>query len=97
MPNQVVVFHMDGCPACKEYVPRFKRTALRYRNHLNIQSANISRADKRIQDAAVKYRIHAVPTTLVLDEHDKAIKRVTGAIETEQIEALLKLAAGEKP
>lgn len=92
--NQVVVFYQDGCPACHEYVPRFRRIAVKYRNHLNIQVANLNRAVKRVQDAAVAYKITGVPTTLVLDPGDKVIKRKVGAITDRQIEALLASAAG---
>lgn len=93
--NQVVVFYQDGCPACHEYLPRFKRQAVRYRAHLNIQTANLNRADRRIQDAATAYKVEAVPTTLVLDAEDKVIKRRKGAITDAQIAALFAFAAGE--
>lgn len=91
--NQVVVFYQDGCPACHEYVPRFKRIAVKYRSHLNIQVANLNRAVKRVQDAAVAYKITSSPTTLVLDANDKVIKRKVGAISDAQIEKLLADAA----
>jgi thiol-disulfide isomerase/thioredoxin len=58
--NQVVVFHQSGCPACAEYLPRFRRVAVKYRAHLNIQTPNVDRSDKRIQDAAIAYKINAI-------------------------------------
>lgn len=93
--NQVVVFHMSNCPACKRYLPRFKRQAVKYRAFLNIQTVNVSTADKRIQDAAQKFEIKAVPTTLVLDEKDNILKRLVGDVDDKKIEALLASAAGE--
>lgn len=92
--NQVVVFHQSGCPACSEYLPRFRQIAVLYRAHLNIQTPNLNRADKRIQDAAITYKITAVPTTLVLDADDKVLKRATGALPKAQITKLFEFAAG---
>jgi thiol-disulfide isomerase/thioredoxin len=90
--NQVVVFHQTSCSACEDYLPRFKRIAVKYRAHLNIQIANLNRADRRIQDAASTYKISGVPTTLVLDATDKVIKRMVGAISDKQIESLFTFA-----
>lgn len=84
--NQVVVFHQTACPACEDYIPRFKRIAVRYRAHLNIQIANLAHATKRVQDAAEHYSVTAIPTTLVLDANDKLLKRTVGAITDKQIE-----------
>ena len=93
--NQVVVFHQSGCPACSEYLPRFKRIAVKYRSQLNIQTPNVNRADKRIQDAAVAYKITAVPTTVVLDANDKLLKRAVGSLSEAQIAKLFEFAAGK--
>jgi len=94
--NQVVVFYQGGCPACHEYLPRFRRLAVKYRNHLNIQTANLDHASRRIQDTAINYKITAVPTTLMLNSKDELIKRRVGAISDAQIEALLTAAAAQR-
>lgn len=91
--NQVVVFHQHGCPACAEYLPRFRRIAPKYRAFLNVQIANLDRADRRIQDAAMAFKITGVPTTLVLDANDKVVKRSVGAVTDEQIVKLFEFAA----
>lgn len=85
---------MTGCDPCKEYLPRFKRLAHEYQSRLHIRVVNIATADKRAQDAAIKFKVKATPTTLVLDSQDKILKRETGAITNKKIEALLKFAAG---
>jgi thiol-disulfide isomerase/thioredoxin len=92
MPNQVVVFHQTGCPACHDYLPRFKRFAVKYRSHLNIQVANLARAEKRIQDAALAYKITSIPTTLVLDANDKVLKRKVGSLSDKQMEEIFAFA-----
>jgi hypothetical protein len=68
---------------------------VKYRAHLNIQTPNVDRSDKRIQDAAVAYKITAVPTTLVLDQDDKVLKRATGALTEAQITKLFELATSK--
>lgn len=95
MPNQVVVFHQHGCPACSDYLPRFRKIAPKYRAFLNIQIADLNRAVKKIQDAAITYKIRGVPTTLVLDADDKVLKRAVGALSNEQIVKLFEFASAQ--
>jgi thiol-disulfide isomerase/thioredoxin len=90
--NQIVVFHMRGCPACKEYLPRFKAIAAKYKDLVVTATPNVDKADKRIQDAATKYKVTAAPTTVVLDANDKLKKRVVGGIDNGSIEALFAFA-----
>jgi thiol-disulfide isomerase/thioredoxin len=92
--NQVIVFHMCGCKPCKEYLPRFKRSAVKYRSRLHLRTIDVATSDKRIQDIAIKFRIQATPTTLVLDPNDKVIKRKIGGLTDEDIEKLLIFAVG---
>jgi thioredoxin-like negative regulator of GroEL len=90
--NQVVVFHMRSCEPCREYLPRFKKQAVKYRSHLHIRTIDVSVADKRVQDVAIQFKIDATPTTLVLDENDIVLKRKTGGIADKEIEKLLDFA-----
>ena len=91
--NQVVVFHMKSCAPCREYLPRFKRQAVRYRSHLHIRTIAIDVSDKRVQDVAIQFKIDATPTTLVLDEKDVVLKRKAGGISDAEIDKLLAFAA----
>jgi thiol-disulfide isomerase/thioredoxin len=90
--NQVVVFHADGCPACHDYLPRFKRIAVKYRPFISIKSGNVSRASKEIQEAADKYKIKNVPTTLILNERGEVIKKAIGSLENAEITKLFEAA-----
>ncbi len=95
MANQVLVFHQaESCGHCQEYLPRFKRAALPYKDKLQIRSINLNRADRAIQDAGQKFKIRAVPTTIVIGENDRVLRRAEGNIPDAQIAKLLKLAAG---
>lgn len=93
--NQVIVFHMRGCEPCREYLPRFRRLAVKYRSHLHIRAIDVSVADKRVQDVAIQFSIDATPTTLVLDEKDVVLKRKTGGITDKEIAKLFEFAAKE--
>lgn len=92
MSKQIVVFHQHGCPACTQYVPRFKRIGVKYRALINIQLANLSKADKKMIDAATRYKINAVPTTLVLDG-ERVVRRVEGSVDDSEIRALFEAVA----
>ena len=96
MPNRVIVFHQSrSCSHCKEYLPRFKKAILPYKGKLDIRSIDLDKSDKTNQDAAVALKIHAVPTTLVLGNNDKVLKRKEGGISDAEIAKLLKFASGE--
>lgn len=86
----VVVFHMHGCPACSDYLPRFKRVAVRYRNHVPIKQVLLTPANDAL---ANKYRIKAAPTTCVLDAAGKALKKIEGSLPVAEIEKLFVIAA----
>ena len=93
MAKQVIVFHMKGCEPCREYLPRFEQAVLSYQSKLHVRAVNIAKADKRIQDAVINFKIDGTPTTLVLDENDKVLKRKVGNISNAELEKLLKFAA----
>lgn len=90
--KQIVVFHQNGCPACHDYLPRFKRRAVKYRALCNIQTANISTNEKAFH-AANKFKVEAVPTTIVFNDSDKVLRRAEGAIADIEIIKLLEFAA----
>ncbi len=84
---------MTGCGPCEEYLPRFRRIAIAYKDRIPIRSVNIAKPDKRLSDAAIKFNIDATPTTLVIDENDRAVRRKVGALSDSEITKLLQFAA----
>lgn len=92
MPCQVIVFHMTGCGPCAEYLPRFRQIALKYKDRLEIRSVNLYRTEKRLQDAAIKFKVEATPTTIVLSDSDSVLRRKVGSITNREIEQLLEFA-----
>ena len=96
MANQVLVFHQAAsCGHCKEYLPRFRRLALPYKDKLAIRSVNLDRSVKADQDAAQKFKVTGVPTTIVLGENDRVLRRAVGNLPDAQIAKLLAFAGGE--
>jgi thiol-disulfide isomerase/thioredoxin len=93
MANSVLVFHQgETCPACKEYLPRFRKLAEPYKSKIDIRSINLNKADKAVQDAGQKFKIAAVPTTLVLDANDKVLRKAVGNVDNVAIAKLLAFA-----
>ena len=91
----VAVFTMPGCPACKEYLPRFKAEGFKHLMALgqrNILHIDISDTDKKATGFADKYKIEATPTTLVFSATGKVLKKVEGAIPNQQIAELFAFA-----
>ena len=87
----VVVFHMTGCSACTDYMPKFKRVAVKYRNHVPIKHVHYTGGkDTTILD---KYKIEAFPTTVILDAKEKAILKVKGSLPLTEITKIFEQAA----
>jgi thiol-disulfide isomerase/thioredoxin len=94
MAKVVIVFHMGRqCSHCVEYMPRFKAAAQKYKGKLDIRHVNVTQSVKAVQELAAKLKITGAPTTVVLDEKDKVLKRKVGAVDNAEIDALLAFAA----
>jgi hypothetical protein len=77
----VLVFVMTGCPACHEYVPRFRK-AFRGARILDVSR------DRRAAALADRLGVKATPTTVVRDSAGTVTKRI-GAISDADIGKLL--------
>jgi thiol-disulfide isomerase/thioredoxin len=86
----VVVFHMTGCSACTDYMPKFKRVAVKYRNHVPIKHVNYTGSENKMLD---KYKIEAFPTTVILDAKEKVILKVKGSLPVAEITKIFEQAA----
>jgi thiol-disulfide isomerase/thioredoxin len=74
----VVVFHSNDCPACKDYLPRFRRVAVKYRPFVEIKHVTLGPKTEKTFD---EYKIRALPTTVILDANQKIVKKVAGSVE----------------
>ena len=88
----VVVFTIDGCGACEEYKPRFRRIAQSYQARVPIYMMDAN--DQRTADLASRLKVTNVPVTFVLRKPTGVIS-VEGAIPDSQIAWLLGIAARE--
>lgn len=86
----VVVFHMHGCPACSDYMPRFRRVAVKYRPFVAIKHMMLSKTTEAAMD---RYKIRAFPTTAILDANEKLIKKVEGSLPAAEITQIFEQAA----
>ena len=87
----VVVFLMTGCHACHDYLPKFRRVAVKYRPFVAIKQVTFNGTNGDIVD---KYKIKAFPTTVILDASEKLVKRVEGSVPMAEIEKIFRAAAG---
>lgn len=84
--KQVVVFYQDGCPACHDYLPKFRRVAVKYRPFVAIKGVNMAKRESLA--AADQYKIKAAPTTLILDAAGKVLRREEGSLDVAAIELI---------
>ena len=88
MDRAVIVFLMQGCPACHDYEPRFKRIASPLRGRLPMAIKDVHQA----APLADRFGIKVTPTTVVW-KNGRA-KKIEGAVPDTQIVSLLRQAIG---
>ena len=86
----VFVFGQAGCPACEEYLPRFKQLASGSPFPVGVYDLA---KDRKANDFATRMGVSATPTTVVMDRHGRLHKTV-GAVTDSAIRALLKRVLG---
>lgn len=84
----VFVFGQTGCPACTEYVPRFKRLAEPYRRRFPIGIYDLAKDGQHANEFASRLGINATPTTVVMTSRGTIAKHI-GALAESAVKALL--------
>ena len=84
----IVIFHMPGCEACGEYLPRFARLAPRAQVPVHVLDANAPQN----QALADRLGVTAVPCTFVLRQPHGILRR-EGALSDDEIMWVLAVAA----
>jgi thioredoxin-like negative regulator of GroEL len=79
---------MQGCPACEEYMPRFKNACSRNPPSCPVGVYDLA-SDPRANEFATRLGIRATPTTVVMDRRGKLHKFV-GALADSKILQILK-------
>lgn len=88
-PVIVVVWGMDGCPMCKEYIPRFRQVAERYAGCVPAGVFDTEEVD----DHWIRmFEVEHVPCTMVL-RYGRVTARRNQAVEDRTIEHLFYLAS----
>lgn len=87
-PAAVFVFHQHGCPACAQYLPRFKRVAGPHRAAIPIGIYDLAKDQHGRAFADRLGGIRAVPTTVVMSDRGALHKHV-GALDEATIARLL--------
>jgi thiol-disulfide isomerase/thioredoxin len=89
-PIVVVLFTLEGCPACEEYKPRFAKIAKTYQGHVPVVFADAN--DPKFQDLAERLNVEAVPATFML-RRPRGMIRMVGSVSDQQVHWLLGTAA----
>lgn len=83
--TSLVVFHMHGCPACKDYLPKVRAAQQRHPTvPVHILEANQA---GQLADA---YKVNAVPVTFVIKGNRHVRKE--GALDDNELEWAFRLA-----
>lgn len=61
MPVAVIVWTQDGCPACEEYLPKFRNIALQYAKCMPVIIADVNAFSR----AADIFRVQSTPSTII--------------------------------
>ena len=86
----VVVFVMQGCPACHEYAPAVQAAQRRHPG-IPVYILDAASRDPSIKALADRHDIRATPTTLVLRRPAGVIK-VEGSLDGATLEQLMQIA-----
>lgn len=97
----VVLFVMDGCPACEEFFPRFKKLVEPYaKAGIPVAVYDAASEDQHVQDLADRWGVEATPTTIVARRGPGIIKE-EGSVDDATLKGLLDAAyrvhVGAKP
>lgn len=61
MPVAVLLWTQEGCPACEEYLPKFRTVALEYAKCLPVIIVDVNAFPR----AADVFRVQSTPTTMI--------------------------------
>lgn len=89
----VLVFHMKGCDACEEYVPRFRRISKDYKARVPILILDVDSPEAA--PYADQYKVTEMPSTIVLTRSGHGAFKASGNMENTEIIKVLNYAAGK--
>lgn len=90
LPIAIVVFGMEGCPACSNFLPKFRKIA---QQHNNIPAFAVDSSKPENAGAADHYGITVTPT-VVLMRYGKLVKKFEGEGSKADVEKLFRFAEG---
>ncbi len=73
----IVLFVMDGCPACEEFKPTFMKVAKKYNSRVPVSIADAATAQTQV--FAEKHKVEATPTMLVMFKGSPYTAKFEGA------------------
>lgn len=93
MPNAVLVFVAQGCGHCEEYLPRFKRVAVKYRAFVPMRLIDLASGNPWDQALANLYHVAGTPATIMVKPDGKLVRKIEGSVGDGQIATMMEEAA----
>lgn len=88
---EIIIFKIQGCEACSEYVPRFRKQASAYENMFPVHVVDANANDA--QELANYYGVKDVPVTLVRRKGNPNVLQYVGGLSDANIQWILAVAA----
>lgn len=85
MAKTVIKFSADWCGPCRAYAPVFDKVKEEFKDSVEFIEVNIDNDSEKL---SIKYKVDAVPTTVVL-EGTTIVDSIKGAIPEDQLRQLI--------
>lgn len=85
MSKTVIKFSADWCGPCRAYAPVFTKVKEEFKDSVEFVEVNIDNDSEKLTS---KYKVDAVPTTVVL-EGTTIVDNIKGAIPEDQLRQLI--------
>jgi len=89
IPVVVLVWTMEGCPACQEYIPIWRQVAAQYAGCIPSMVLDVNQNPK-LADAM---RVMSTPTTMIVRNGQRSFYYLGGAASAEEVQRLYEAAA----
>lgn len=88
----VVVFTMDGCGHCEDFMPTFERVARSWSRTVPAYELKADDPNPEIQRLADRLKVTGTPTTAAIRRYSGGAAKIEGAGSAQQVNELFKQA-----
>ena len=92
---QMIKFTSNMCSECKRVEPIVNGVAKKYQDSIHYISIPVQVNNKYNEEMMAKYNITLVPTIIILDTHQKVVKRIEGYVDAPTLESYVRKACND--